>query len=42
MESKEFPVQIGIIAGEGRLEIVVGLSIGVVYGIIRVQSPAPQ
>jgi len=48
MDNKESPVKIGIISLEGRLEMkallisfVVGLFVGVVYGVIRVKSPAP-
>ena len=48
MDNKESPAKIGIIAAKGRLEMkgllilfVVGLLVGVVYGIIRVKRPAP-
>jgi XapX domain-containing protein len=47
-ENKEDPVKISIIAAEGSLEMkgllisfAVGLLVGVVYGVIRVKSPAP-
>jgi XapX domain-containing protein len=44
----DFPVKISVIAAKGALEMkgllipfVVGLLVGVAYGLIRVKSPAP-
>jgi XapX domain-containing protein len=48
MDDKKPPVKISVIASEGTLEtkgllisFVVGLLVGVAYGVIRVKNPAP-